>query len=57
MHEEVIFIQWCISRYGAMLKLDLNDGDRAILDLLLVDAEQRLKGETNERRKIDTQKR
>ena len=56
MLEEVAFIQWCISRYGAMLELNLNDGDRTILNLLLVDAEQRLKGETDERQDIDTRK-
>ena len=56
MLEEVVFIQCCISRYGAMLELNLNDGDRTILNLLLVDAEQRLKGETDERQDIDTRK-
>jgi hypothetical protein len=54
---EEVFIQRCISQYGAMLKLELNDEDRAILNLLLVDAEQRLEGETDERHRIDTRSR
>jgi hypothetical protein len=54
---EEVFIHKCISRYGAMLRLELNDEDRAIVNLLLVDAEQRLEGETDERHNLDTRKR
>jgi hypothetical protein len=42
MSQEPFFIQMSISHYGAMLKLNLDDEDRATLTRLLVDAERRL---------------
>ena len=42
MCEEPIFIEHRISHYGAMLKLDLNSEDRALLDRLLARAERKL---------------
>lgn len=42
MTEEPIIIQMNISHYGAMLKLHLDDQNRAILERLLAEAEQSL---------------
>jgi hypothetical protein len=41
--EDPIFIKMSISHYGAMLKLDLDEQDRAVLTRLLAEAEQKLK--------------
>ena len=40
--EEPVFIRRRISHYGAMLKLDLDDENRANLDRLLAEAERQL---------------
>jgi hypothetical protein len=40
--EEPIIIQMNISHYGAMLKLNLDDENRSILERLLAEAEQNL---------------
>ena len=42
MTEEPIIIQMNIAHYGAMLKLDMDDENRAILEQLLAEAEQNL---------------
>ena len=42
MPEEAFFIQRSISHYGAMLKLDLDDKGREILEQLLAEAERTL---------------
>jgi len=57
MPEEDIFIQMCISHYEAMLKLDLSDGDRSILNRLLVEAEQKREGATDEQQNVGTRRR
>ena len=53
MTEEIIFIQRRISHYGAMLKLDLDDENRATLNRLLEEDERRLECASDDRQNTD----